>query len=660
MNNALSSFKPRRHVSVRAQITASLREMLLDGRLKEGDRLPSSQELASLWQAQEPTVHRALTPLVKEGLLERTPKVGTFVRRREERLTQIGIYAPGDLWRNSAYAFGRALCNELHEAMAGDGIAESIWVDPRPNAEQDQPWDELVRAAAERRFQVLIVPTVNLPKIAWLEKLAVPVVYLSSANVPNRVCLDGPQWAGAAMQILAQQGCRRVGAICAMRLPDDEGNEDAHEFRRFYSALEKESSRLGLELRPEWIFRPGGVFTNPGVEMQMFGFDSMRALWGQAERPDGIAVFEDVTATGVLMAIMREHIRVPDELKLVLHRNAEVGLFSPVPAAFLDIRIKEVAAALMTQARRLYDGDEIEAIHVAHHPVPQHSQSLTIKTKRKAPMNKPTRTASTQPANKIRIPKPSTRSSVLHCLLAFLLIAWVVPARGATLLSDRFENGNDALNDQWFRTRESVKVKDGALPLPNWQSLVEYFPGGSHALEIGETISVTVAVTLGEDSPQDAGRWLALGLYNSRGTRFKTGDEPGDFGSAEGNPITDDDAGCFATYTVFGRQGFKQTIKRESGASAPVLGGSDRIDCAAATTEFDDFVVGTPSTVELRITRTDAGLFLESLKDGLLLVSGKFNKPQEEAFTFDTVYIRNNGIVSQILVDNITVETKKN
>ena len=150
MNNALSSFKPRRHVSVRAQITASLREMLLDGRLKEGDRLPSSQELASLWQAQEPTVHRALTPLVKEGLLERTPKVGTFVRRREERLTQIGIYAPGDLWRNSAYAFGRALCNELHEAMAGDGIAESIWVDPRPNAEQDQPWDELVRAAAVR------------------------------------------------------------------------------------------------------------------------------------------------------------------------------------------------------------------------------------------------------------------------------------------------------------------------------------------------------------------------------------------------------------------------------------------------------------------------------------------------------------------------------
>ena len=64
--------------------------------------------------------------------------------------------------------------------------------------------------------------------------------------------------------------------------------------------------------------------------------------------------------------------------------------------------------------------------------------------------------------------------------------------------------------------------------------------------------------------------------------------------------------------------------------------------------------------MELRITRTDAGLFLESLKDGLLLVSGKFNKPQEEAFTFDTVYIRNNGIVSQILVDNITVETKKN
>ena len=357
-------------MSVRAQITTSLREMLADGRLKPGDRMPSSQELARLWKAPEPTVHRALTPLVKEGLLERTPRVGTFVRQREERLTHVGIYATGDLWRTPAYAFGRALCNELHGQLTGSDIAESIWVDPRPASKQDEPWEELVRAALERRFQVLIVPQAGLPKIAWLEKLAVPTVYLSSASIPNRVVLDGRQWAEASMQMLSEQGCRRVGAICSLRLPEDDSVENPHDYRQFYTGLERSAKRLGLELRQEWIFRPQCRFTNNAVELPQFGFDSMQALWRQAERPEGVVVYEDVTAGGLLMAIMRDQIRVPEDLKLVLHRNVEIGLFCPVPAAFLDVRIAEVAAALIAQARCLYDGDEIAAIRLPHHPVP--------------------------------------------------------------------------------------------------------------------------------------------------------------------------------------------------------------------------------------------------------------------------------------------------
>jgi hypothetical protein len=69
------------------------------------------------------------------------------------------------------------------------------------------------------------------------------------------------------------------------------------------------------------------------------------------------------------MAVMREQISIPGELKLVLHRNAEVGLFCPVPASFLDIRIKEVAEALFLQARRLYDGSEVTTIRIAPYPV---------------------------------------------------------------------------------------------------------------------------------------------------------------------------------------------------------------------------------------------------------------------------------------------------
>ncbi|MCE9613916.1 MAG: substrate-binding domain-containing protein [Lentisphaerae bacterium] len=375
MKALFTVINPQRKASVRGQITAALREMVLDGRLKPGDRLPSSQALAKLWNAPQPTIQRALSPLVKEGLLDRTPRVGTFVRRREKRLVRVGIYASGHLWRSPAYAFGRALCSELHHQLMADDIDESVWVDPRPAAEQGQPWPELVQASHGRRFQVLIVPAAAGGRYAWLDNLPVPVVYLSAINFPNRVTLDVRQWAKVAMQLLADQGSSRVGVICSIRLPKADDRDGSPEHHQFRAALEKHARRLGLDFRPKWLMCPENDFVNHAVEMPEFGHDSLLALWRQAERPDGLAVIEDTTASGVLMAIMREQIRVPQDLKLVLHRNAEIGLFCPVPAAFVDVHVEEVAAALITQAERLYHGKAVSAIVVPHHPIPARSDA---------------------------------------------------------------------------------------------------------------------------------------------------------------------------------------------------------------------------------------------------------------------------------------------
>ena len=172
------------------------------------------------------------------------------------------------------------------------------------------------------------------------------------------------------MQLLVDQGCRRVGVICSIRLPDEGSNGCPHEYSQIYSALEKSATRLRLELRPEWLMRPEKDFVNNASEIPQFGYDSMHALWQQTERPEGIVVYEDVTASGVLMAIKGEQIRVPDDLKLVLHRNAEVGLFCPFPASFMDVHVSEVAAALISQAQKLYNGEEVTAVKVKHYPVP--------------------------------------------------------------------------------------------------------------------------------------------------------------------------------------------------------------------------------------------------------------------------------------------------
>jgi DNA-binding GntR family transcriptional regulator len=69
-----------------------VREEIFNGNLKPGVKLPTTHELAAQWQTHATTVQRAMGPLVKEGLLVRMRRVGTFVREREEKLTCVGVY----------------------------------------------------------------------------------------------------------------------------------------------------------------------------------------------------------------------------------------------------------------------------------------------------------------------------------------------------------------------------------------------------------------------------------------------------------------------------------------------------------------------------------------------------------------------------------------
>ena len=61
------------------QIYRQLRERILDGRLKSGDRLPASRELAEELAVARKTVTQAYDLLISEGFLESRLGSGTFV-----------------------------------------------------------------------------------------------------------------------------------------------------------------------------------------------------------------------------------------------------------------------------------------------------------------------------------------------------------------------------------------------------------------------------------------------------------------------------------------------------------------------------------------------------------------------------------------------------
>jgi len=80
-----------------AQLQELLRDKLENGSWESGDRLPTEEELCSEYKVSRTTVRSALRGLEIEGIIERSPKVGTTIARPRtpEHILQsvIGSYA---------------------------------------------------------------------------------------------------------------------------------------------------------------------------------------------------------------------------------------------------------------------------------------------------------------------------------------------------------------------------------------------------------------------------------------------------------------------------------------------------------------------------------------------------------------------------------------
>ena len=109
--------------------------------------------------------------------------------------------------------FQQAVQAALKEELTAAGIEMDVWLDPRPLAEQGEPWMPLVRAAEHREFQALIATSADLPHLSWQRRLPVPTAFQTTPNIPNAVGYNLAQFAELSLRALAQQGCRSVGLI---------------------------------------------------------------------------------------------------------------------------------------------------------------------------------------------------------------------------------------------------------------------------------------------------------------------------------------------------------------------------------------------------------------------------------------------------------------
>lgn len=352
------------------QITTLLRERVLSGALSPNRRLPTSQQLAKAWDVHLTTVQAALAPLVREGLLLRRPRLGTVVRGTTAALGRVALFQPATLPWSGPERFTHRLERTLSARFAAQGITTEVVIDPRPHDARETPLPNLLRLARSRQIDAVIVCETDPCVDRWLDLIPVPVVACSSGTHTHRVWFDLAQFAHAGVACLAARGCRTVGLISMLPRPIPTDLPPALHGRLldgFIAAI----AATGVATDDAWIRVPPTHQDGTETKAERFGYEAIRAMWSGPTQPDGVLVFTDHAARGVLMGLhgfLGDGRPAP---QLALHRNAEIGLFCPLPADFLDTRIELVADALIAQVIACHRGHplkpELLPFTVVHH-----------------------------------------------------------------------------------------------------------------------------------------------------------------------------------------------------------------------------------------------------------------------------------------------------
>jgi len=335
---------PRPPVPKYQQLYDALYQDIVTGRRPTGERLPSEAELVRSFGASRITVGRALRDLQREGLVERRPGSGTYVRARPQAAgaaaLTFGLLAP-DVERVAVLG---EMCRALNGAASAGGHA-MLWGAPTGDGSdvEANAW-ALCEQQIERRVAgVFFVPleytsskdAVNRRIARAFDDAGIPVVLLDRPVEPygrhephDVVGIDNRRAGFRITSHLLDAGATRVGFV---GMADSAPTVDAR-LAGYREALYVHSA----EVHPQLVF----CFRSDA--------DAEVVALVDRARPDALVCANDQLAARVMRALLTVGVRVPQDVRIAGIDDAPFAAMLPVPLTTLRQPVREIGVAAMT------------------------------------------------------------------------------------------------------------------------------------------------------------------------------------------------------------------------------------------------------------------------------------------------------------------------
>ncbi|MHC4250825.1 MAG: GntR family transcriptional regulator [Planctomycetota bacterium] len=315
---------------------------ITEGKYREGDRLPSENELARQFETSRPTAARALRDLQSAGLVDRRVGSGTYVRRvvsAEGRL--FGLLVPGlgetEIFDPICGQIAREAQLNQHVLLWGD--TETRGAGPPAEWVEQICRDYISRHVAGVFFAPLELvedfDEINRRVVGDLGAAGIPVVLLDRDVVryPKRsrydlVGIDNRRAGDALAGHLLELGARRIDFVAhpgsaptvAQRV---EGCRDA-------------LRRAGIESDPSWLH-----------EGDAEDLDFVRGVVGRRKGATVICA-NDLTAARMMQSLGGLGMRVPKDVRIAAFDDVHYARLLRPPLTTVRQPCRDIGAAAMT------------------------------------------------------------------------------------------------------------------------------------------------------------------------------------------------------------------------------------------------------------------------------------------------------------------------
>jgi DNA-binding LacI/PurR family transcriptional regulator len=316
------------------QIATYYEKQIWSGKLKPGERMPTTSEIARQFNVNPNTVQQGFELLLKRGIVERRRKCGSFV-------------SPGLNSRTVGVVFGKEIFTDINRRFFSVVLAELR------REFSEALWDTKYYYTAEFEHGGKVIAEMEgdlrSGKISALVEFCSNEMvrkWLSSEATAALMPLPETDECGTitkGLEYLAGLGYRRPAVIFdveKLKIAED-----------MVTAAKAELKRLELRL-DEYSLMHCAITDQEG-------YKAAKALFGRPLRlrPDSLLVANDNACRGVIYAALESGIAIPAQIGLITHRNKGIDIFSPVPLTCLEIDPGAYAKVLVEHGLRKIAGE---------------------------------------------------------------------------------------------------------------------------------------------------------------------------------------------------------------------------------------------------------------------------------------------------------------